>query len=296
MDKIISFKCFFILCICCFLLFCSPISVNAEFSYSDSSNLSSIRTDVSTIRTTLSSQGIQLSQIVTQTTASNTKLTSIDSELTLCYNKLTSLLTELENVHDDTTELRSEILSLITVCTNLQNRVDDIYTAITQSSQQTQNVISNTSAATQNTIIETSQQTQNVITNSIVSNDSMVVSTDSYEVQDEQVVDNFFTNFLQNMKDTFSGVDTSVSVIQIPFPFVEGTIELRSDVISSVLSGTYLATLVELFWYFVFGTYYIIFVKGMLDWLSTGEVAKSGVTGFIKHLDNQNQIIKTYMM
>lgn len=39
-----------------------------------------------------------------------------------------------------------------------------------------------------------------------------------------------------------------------------------------------------------------MYVYRMLRWLSTGEIAEKGVTGFILYLDKNNEIIKSFMM
>lgn len=297
MDKNISFKCILFLGICCLFLFGSPITVNADFqSYPDSFNLQQVANSCSSIDLKLSTLQNSVTSINTNSATANSTLSSIYTETTLCYNQLLSIYNTLGNIEQNTTDLENYVSSLLAKCNQIYTSVDIIRSTITSTAQQTQNVISDTSAQTQNVISESAQQTQNVITNSSVSDDTMVIDTEDLQVEDSEGVYTFFTSFLDSMQSIFTNVDSTVSTISIPLGFVNDNIVLRSDVISSVVSGTYFETLIELFWYFVFGTYYIIFTKRVLDYLSTGQIAVGGVTGFVNFLDNQNQVIKTYMM
>lgn len=294
---IVNKKCIKIIFIFIIILYFLSTFCFADFqSYPDGYNLQQVANSCSSIDLKLSNLQNSVTSINTNSATANSTLSNIYNETTLCYNELLSIYNTLDNIEQNTTDLENYVFSLLAKCNQIYTSVDIIRSTITSTAQQTQNVISDTSAQTQNVISESAQQTQNVITNSSVSDDTMVIDTDDMDIEDSEGVYDFFTSFLDTMKNTFSGVDTSVSTISIPLGFVDGTIDLRSDIISSVISGTYIATLVQLFWYFVFGTYYIILTKRILDYLSTGQIAVGGVTGFIKFLDGQNQIIKTYMM
>lgn len=66
--------------------------------------------------------------------------------------------------------------------------------------------------------------------------------------------------------------------------------------ISKHIQGTSLYVIIQAFWWYLIGGYIVMYVYRMLRWLSTGEVAEKGVTGFILYLDKNNEIIKSFMM
>lgn len=135
------------------------------------------------------------------------------------------------------------------------------------------------------------------ILDNTVNNDSMTVDTTDYDVSsEEQEIDSFLTDLLNNIKNVFLSISSSVKTIDIGLPYVDKKITLRSDIISKHINGTFLFTLIQTFWYFVFGKHIIMFCKRMLDWLSTGEIAEKGASSFIKYLDQNNEVLKTYMM
>ena len=85
-------------------------------------------------------------------------------------------------------------------------------------------------------------------------------------------------------------------LLLLVFLLLGQSIVLRSDVISSHLAGTMFETLITAFWWYLFSRYIILFIKRMLDWLSTGKMAEEGVFSFIEWLDIHNEIINSYMM
>lgn len=137
------------------------------------------------------------------------------------------------------------------------------------------------------------QETQDFITDDSVDNSQMTVDN-SYSVNDGGVL-SFFTNFLNTVKSIFTDIDTSVDVIVIPLPN-DNQITLYSNLLSKYIINTPIYSLIQAFWWFVFGRYIITFIKRMIDWLSTGEMADKGVFSFIEWLDINNEIIKSYMM
>lgn len=148
-----------------------------------------------------------------------------------------------------------------------------------------------------NKIDSTIKDSTDKILDNTVNNDSMTVNTTDYDVSsEEQEIDSFLTDLLNNIKNVFLSISSSVKTIDIGLPYVDKKIVLRSDIISKHINGTFLFTLIHTFWYFVFGKHIIMFCKRMLDWLSTGEIAEKGASSFIKYLDQNNEVLKTYMM
>ncbi len=200
--------------------------------------------------------------------------------------------------YDNTTS--SDLIGLTNQAINNQTEVilqstDDIKNSINESSQNIQNSIDKQTEATQQQT-QVQQETQNFIKDDTVSDDSMSVDTSSFDTSGSADVDNFFTTFLNTVYDAYTGINSKVEVINIPVPYSSENIVLRSDALSSFVVGTPLYDLIEIFWTFIFGSYLVIFVKRIFDWLSTGEIAEKGVFGFIEWLDVHNEIIKSYMM
>lgn len=166
--------------------------------------------------------------------------------------------------------------------------------------QQTESINEQTNSIQQQTQVQ--QETQNFLKDDTVSDDSMSVDSSAFTSDQQQSnqadVDNFFTNFLNTVKDTFVGINTTVETIEIPLPNGLDSITLSSDIISKHIHGTIIYTLIQTFWYFLIGGYIVIYVKRLLDWLSTGKIVASekGVFGLIEWLDVHNEIIKSYMM
>lgn len=156
--------------------------------------------------------------------------------------------------------------------------------------------IESASQDTQNTIQHSAQETQSTMTNSTVEDSSMTVDTSSFGVSDSEGVGNFLLNLTSTVYDFFSSIDSSVTVIQIPIPFTEGNISLRSDILSSHISGTQLETLIDLVWWFFFGTYYVMFIQRIVEWFSSGKFVEEGPFSFAEWLDIHNEVIKSYMM
>lgn len=145
-------------------------------------------------------------------------------------------------------------------------------------------------------INDTVSDTNNFIKDDKIDDNSMNVDTSGYDIEGEASIDNFFTDFMNTIYDKFVNMTSEVETISIPMPYNMNSIELSSDIISKHIKDTPLYSLIQVFWTFVFGSYIVIFVKRIFDWLSTGEIAEKGVFGFIQWLDNYNAIIKSYMM
>lgn len=139
------------------------------------------------------------------------------------------------------------------------------------------------------------QETQDFISNTTVQDSTMSVDTSSMSVNTSNV-DNFFTGFLNTVKNAFTGIDTTVETVSFPIPFTEQSITLRSDAISSHIINTPLYTLLQTFYWFYFGRYIIMLIKRIFDWLASGKMVDEGVFSFIEWLDIHNEIIKAYML
>lgn len=138
--------------------------------------------------------------------------------------------------------------------------------------------------------------TNNFLKDDTVSDDSMNIDTSSFTTEGEKEVDNFFTKLLDTVYKSYTGINSEVSTVIIPLPYDLEPLVLKSDIISKHIKGTLLYNLIQVFWTYFFGSYLVIFVKRIFDWLSTGKIADKGVFSFIEWLDINNEIIKSYMM
>lgn len=145
-------------------------------------------------------------------------------------------------------------------------------------------------------IIESQEEIKDSITNSEVSDSSMTVNTDGLGMTDEQGVNDFFSNMLNTIKNTFLGINSTVETIEIPIPFTSDNLVLSSDLVSKHIQGTAIYSLIQGLWWFVIGKYIVMFSYRMIAWLSTGKIADKGISSFIDYLDKNNEIINSYMM
>lgn len=147
-----------------------------------------------------------------------------------------------------------------------------------------------------NSITDSTDKINNSITDSTVSDDSMNVDTSNMNFEDKEGVDNFFTFLLNFIKDSFLAIDDTVEIIELPMPYTNSKIILRSDMVSSFIKGTILETYINLFWYFIFGTALIMFSFRIISWFTSGKLAEEGVYSLSEYLEFNNIIIKASMM
>ena len=155
----------------------------------------------------------------------------------------------------------------------LQNQTNTIDNSI---SSATSEITSATANAT--------NQVTDTLTNSTVSDDTYEVSTSDYNVDEKsQETDSFFTTLLNNVYDFFSSLSDDVITLKIPLPN-GSTLSIPSDIISRYIIGTWIYTTIQIFWYYFFGTYLIIFSKRLIEWLSTGKIVEQGIFSFSEWL------------
>lgn len=205
--------------------------------------------------------------------------------------------------------LRTFSPSLVFMPSELYNYRSDIVTnyLTNSSSDETSAIISAINEQTQATETQTQaietqtqveQQTQDFITNDTISTEDgeMDIDTSGMSVSDSNGVNDFFTNFYESLLAFFNNISSDVVIVHIPVPFTSNTIDLRSDIISSHISGTFIATLISTMWYFVFGTYFLFYIRFLIRFFSTGEFGTSGLAYFIEHLEDNDVIIRSTMM
>lgn len=165
---------------------------------------------------------------------------------------------------------------------------------VTSQNETKQAIESQTDAINTQTAVLDEQN--NFLQDSNVNDESMDIKTDSFNVDDKEGVENFFTSTLEHIKSIFLNIDDTVETIEIPLPHTTQKLVLSSDLLSKHIVNTSIYSLIQVFWWFVIGRYLIMFCKRIIDWLSTGEIAEKGPSAFIRYLDQNNELIKTYMM
>lgn len=170
-----------------------------------------------------------------------------------------------------------------------QQQTNDIVGAI---NEQTNSINEQTNTIQEQTTVI--QETQDFITNDTVTDSNMTVDN-SYTV-DNAGVDNFFSTFLNVIYNTFNSIGYEDVTIQIPLPHNIEPITLHSNIISKYIVNTPIYIIIQTFWTFVFGSYLVMFVRRIIQWLSSGKVVEEGIFSFAEWMDIHNEIIKSYML
>lgn len=99
---------------------------------------------------------------------------------------------------------------------------------------------------------------------------SVNIDTSAADLDDSSVTGLFetlFTNF-SNKISNYGGVET----ISIPVPFTTENLELKSNLLSSIIEGTFLSTFIRLLWYYLFGLYLFKFVNKLYNSVKSGVI------------------------
>lgn len=170
-----------------------------------------------------------------------------------------------------------------------QEQTNDIVGAI---NEQTNSINEQTNTIQEQTTII--QETQDFISDDTIQESNMTVDS-SYSV-DNAGIDNFFTTFLNVIYNTFNNIGSEDVTIQIPLPHGLEPITLHSNIISKYIVNTPIYIIIQTFWTFIFGSYLVMFIKRIIEWLSSGKVVEEGVFSFAEWMDIHNEIIKSYML
>lgn len=124
---------------------------------------------------------------------------------------------------------------------------------------------------------ESIQQSTNTLNDSLTSTnyDENTVNIDTSStdaVSDSETTGLFstlFNNFSQLLNS--SSWDT-VDTIDIGLPYVDTKIQLRSDILSSLVGSALLCNLINISWYSVFGLYVFKFVNNLIHSIKSGDI------------------------
>lgn len=87
---------------------------------------------------------------------------------------------------------------------------------------------------------------------------------------DDTDVMNFLNTFINTLKTAFTYSDNDVTTVTIPMPY-GGEISIPSDIVSSYV-GTWVKTIVNLFWYFIFGKYLWAYAYKLVSYIKDGSL------------------------
>lgn len=136
------------------------------------------------------------------------------------------------------------------------------------SAQQTESIVEAIEAQTEATQEITESLTSTDYDESSVNIDSSVVS----DVDNSQVT-GLFTTVFGNFQTLLNNSNWStVETINIGIPFTNKSIELRSDILSDMVEGTLLATLINVAWCSLFGLYVFRFSLKIFNSIKGGNI------------------------
>lgn len=145
----------------------------------------------------------------------------------------------------------------------------------------------------------TIQQTQDYLEDDTITNSNMSIDT-NYSISQQSDESNFFQTFFQNIYNKYNeSTNQYVKTINIPIPFTESNITLRSDLISRPLyiHGIAFYNLIGAFWWFVFARYFINFGRWLIAYITSGKIfGEGGVSQFVNELQNNDVVIKSNMV
>lgn len=278
-----------------FSFFFVPFSF-ADFSYSDSLNLSNCSSRLQSIDGRLGTLQNSVTSINTNVAGISGTVSSINIELSTAVSDLNTIINYLNSIEGDTTDLLTYANSLLTKAnsidsqlTDINNKLADLLLAINSGNQ---NIVNNIDSGNQ-----IAQDTQNFVTNETITDSNMAVDTSDMEVTDTNDVHGFIGDVLNELLVFFNGIsDSTVYSIEIPMPYGLDSITIQSDLISKHISGTLIYTLIQTMWSFVFGTYLVFYVRHIINFFSSGEFDDTSLAYFLEHLENNDVIIRSTMM
>lgn len=281
-----------------FITFTCVLTVDcyADFTVTDSINLSNCQIHINSVDSKLSTLQNSVSSI-------NTYSANISSEVTNIRLGLSSAVADLDTIRDYLVSVKGDTANLLTQVNNLYTKANDIDTRLTTITNQLSTIISELQSGNQDIVDniqsgnETAEETKEFITNESVQESSMDVDTSDYDISDTNGTDDFISDVLNELYVFFNGIsDSNVYTVEIPLPYGMDSIVLRSDIISSHIRGTVLYTLIQTMWTFIFGTYLLFYVRNTINFFTTGEFETFGIPSFLGHLEDNDPIIKSFMM
>lgn len=161
------------------------------------------------------------------------------------------------------------------------------------SQEQTDDIVSSIQEQT-NTIQEqtnTIKEQTDAMTNTDYDESTVNIDSSSADNVDNSSTTAIFTTLFDNFSNLLNNESwDSVSTITINLPFVDNAqgIELKSDILSSIVGNTLLATFINVFWYSLFGLYAFKFANNIYLSIKSGNI--------LNGLNLNNEVISSTML
>lgn len=139
-----------------------------------------------------------------------------------------------------------------------------------------------------NSITEGTDKIDNSITSTDYDDSVVNIDTSSADIDDTsstQLFTAIFTNF-KNLLDNSNW--QTVETIDIPIPHSQEKLQLKSDILSNIVGNTFIATLINVAWYSVFGLYAFKFATKIFQSIKSGYI--------LNGLNLSDEVITSSMM
>lgn len=139
-----------------------------------------------------------------------------------------------------------------------------------------------------NSITEGTDKIDNSITSTDYDESVVNIDTSSADIDDSSSIQLFttiFTNF-KNLLDNSNW--QTVETIDIPIPHSQEKLQLKSDILSNIVGNTFIATLINVAWYSVFGLYVFKFTTKIFQAVKSGDI--------LSGLNLSDEVITSSMM
>ena len=160
--------------------------------------------------------------------------------------------------------VQSDTAGVITATEEESDRMKNIEQTLINNQNSMENI--------ENTITDSnvSQQTQTDIDTNLNFNNNAP--------QFSSLFNGFFSRLTSTISDLGNYQDTDVITVNLPIPFTNDTIPIRSDLIFSNQNNNFLKNISTLLWYFIFGRYFLYFLINTYWLITNGQFFKFYLT------------------
>lgn len=160
--------------------------------------------------------------------------------------------------------VQSDTAGVITATEEESDRMKNIEQSLIQNQGSIDNI--------QNSLSDTnvSQDTETNIDTSL--------DFDNSAPQFSSLFNGYFSRLTSIVSDLGNYQDIDIITIQLPIPFTNSTIPIRSDLIFSNQNTAFLKNIATLLWYFIFGRYFLYFLINIYWSITNGQFFKSYLT------------------
>lgn len=177
-------------------------------------------------------------------------------------------------------EVQKLSTSVLYYPSNLLSYKPSIITTYLQDYRNTQQITSS--------ITESTDKIDNTISSTDYDDSVVNIDTSSADIDDSSSI-NLFTTIFTNFSNLLNSSNwQTVETIDIPVPNTDKYIQIRSDILSDIIGGTFIETLINTAWYSIFGLYAFKFSTKIFQAIKSGDI----LTG----LNLSDEVITSTMM